>query len=66
MSDAAKLGAEYQSELMARCARGDHDVETKYGTFGIIMAIVCFPCGLFCLCSDKQKRCVRCGVRVES
>ena len=35
--------------VMARCARGDHDVETKYGTFGIIMAIVCFPCGLFCL-----------------
>ncbi len=34
---------------LARCARGDHDVETKYGVCGIITAVVCFPCGLICL-----------------
>ncbi|EKM59148.1 uncharacterized protein PHACADRAFT_205323 [Phanerochaete carnosa HHB-10118-sp] len=66
MDQEAKVGVDYQNELMARCARGNHDAVTKYGTFGIIMAIVCFPCGLICLCSDKQKRCVRCGVRVDS
>ncbi|KAI0347186.1 hypothetical protein BDW22DRAFT_503019 [Trametopsis cervina] len=55
-------GVQYQEQLMERCARGEHDPETKYGTLGIILAIVCFPCGLICLCSDKKKRCVRCGV----
>ncbi|KAI0092080.1 hypothetical protein BDY19DRAFT_928227, partial [Irpex rosettiformis] len=50
-------------QVMARCAQGNHDPETKYGVFGIIMAVVCFPCGLICLCKDKKKRCVRCGVQ---
>ncbi|KAI0701794.1 hypothetical protein BC835DRAFT_1264570, partial [Cytidiella melzeri] len=49
--------------VMARCARGEHDPETKYGLFGILCAILCFPCGLICLCTDKKRRCVRCGDR---
>ena len=39
----------YAHAVLARCARGDHDVETKFGVCGIITAIVCFPCGLICL-----------------
>lgn len=35
--------------VFAMCAAGNHDVTTKYGVFGIIMAVVCFPCGLICL-----------------
>ncbi|GJE84136.1 hypothetical protein PsYK624_002120 [Phanerochaete sordida] len=64
-TDARKLGADYQNELMARCARGDHDPKTNYGTVGILWAVCCFPCGLYCLSKDKQRRCVRCGVRVD-
>ena len=40
--------------VMARCARGEHDPETKYGVVGIILAIVCFPCGLICLWSVQD------------
>ncbi|THH18108.1 hypothetical protein EUX98_g9014 [Antrodiella citrinella] len=45
----ANIGSQYQEELMARCARGDHCFETKYGIVGIIMAIALFPIGLSCL-----------------
>ncbi|KAI0766372.1 hypothetical protein BD413DRAFT_481104, partial [Trametes elegans] len=61
----ASVGQQYQNELMAMCATGNHDVSKKYGVAGIICAILCFPCGLICLFSDVEKRCVRCGVMVE-
>ena len=35
--------------VFALCAQGQHDVTNKYGVVGIILAIVCFPCGLFAL-----------------
>ncbi|EJF63325.1 hypothetical protein DICSQDRAFT_179313 [Dichomitus squalens LYAD-421 SS1] len=57
-------GAQYQQQLFAMCAQGNHDVTTKYGIGGIIVSVVCFPCGLFALLCDQEKRCVRCGVRV--
>ncbi|TFK93088.1 hypothetical protein K466DRAFT_479298 [Polyporus arcularius HHB13444] len=57
-------GQQYQQQLFAMCAAGNHDVTTKYGIAGIITAIVCFPCGLICLFADTEKRCVRCGSRV--
>lgn len=38
---------------MARCARGEHQIETNYGTAGIIMAILFFPFGLACLKSNS-------------
>ncbi|KAI0712260.1 hypothetical protein C8Q76DRAFT_482262 [Earliella scabrosa] len=50
--------------VFAMCAQGNHDIETKYGVAGIITAVLCFPCGLFCLFADTEKRCVRCGTRV--
>ncbi|EIW59247.1 uncharacterized protein TRAVEDRAFT_71387 [Trametes versicolor FP-101664 SS1] len=56
-------GAAYQQQLFALCAAGNHDFETKHGIAGIICAILCFPCGLICLFTDVEKRCVRCGVR---
>ncbi|KAI0789695.1 hypothetical protein C8Q75DRAFT_764580 [Abortiporus biennis] len=63
MSD-KPLGQQYQEQLFAQCARGDHDTVTKYGTCGIIGAILLFPIGLICLCIDKEKRCARCGILV--
>ncbi|PIL22637.1 hypothetical protein GSI_15328 [Ganoderma sinense ZZ0214-1] len=57
-------GMQYQQQLFAMCAQGNHDVTTKYGMAGIITAIVCFPCGLLALLCDQEKRCVRCGSRV--
>ncbi|KAE9409627.1 hypothetical protein BT96DRAFT_913151 [Gymnopus androsaceus JB14] len=62
---AAQMGEQYRAQLFAQCAQGVHDRETKYGMFGIIMAVLCFPCGLICLFSDKQDRCARCGVRLN-
>ena len=35
--------------VYARCARGDHDIEKKYGPIGLISAILLFPIGLACL-----------------
>ncbi|TBU29941.1 hypothetical protein BD311DRAFT_755492 [Dichomitus squalens] len=60
----ASPGTQYQQQLFAMCAQGNHDATTKYGVVGIILAVVCFPCGLFALLCDREKRCVRCGVRV--
>ncbi|KDR74038.1 hypothetical protein GALMADRAFT_141781 [Galerina marginata CBS 339.88] len=42
----------YQSQL--RCARGEHDVTTRYGPCGIITAIFCFPIGFLCLLQHKE------------
>ena len=41
-------GADGQA-VMARCARGDHEVQKKYGPCGIITAVLLFPIGLICL-----------------
>lgn len=60
-NNAASVGDQFRQELFARCARGDHDVETRYGPCGIITAILCFPIGLICLFIDTEKKCSRCG-----
>ncbi|KAI0667617.1 hypothetical protein C8Q78DRAFT_1051799 [Trametes maxima] len=57
-------GAQYQQQLFAMCAAGQHDVTTKHGIAGIIGAILLFPIGLLCLFLDVEKRCVRCGARL--
>ncbi|KAL1701386.1 hypothetical protein EV121DRAFT_294292 [Schizophyllum commune] len=62
---AAQVGEQYRAELLAQCAQGIHDPQRKYGVCGIITAVLCFPCGLICLFSDAEKRCTRCGVKVE-
>ncbi|PWO01201.1 hypothetical protein FA09DRAFT_327161 [Tilletiopsis washingtonensis] len=51
---------------MAQCARGNHQLETKYGIVGILIAVICCPCGLIALCIDRKKVCTRCGVVVKS
>ncbi|KAI0789696.1 hypothetical protein C8Q75DRAFT_764582 [Abortiporus biennis] len=61
----ATTGEQYQQTLYSRCARGDHDVVTKYGFCGIFWAIVIFPIGLLCLLCDREKRCARCGARIS-
>ncbi|KAL7279868.1 hypothetical protein ACG7TL_006277 [Trametes sanguinea] len=43
------VGAQYQEQLLAMCAQGNHDVQTRHGIAGIIGAIVFFPIGLLCL-----------------
>ncbi|KAJ3550995.1 hypothetical protein NMY22_g73 [Coprinellus aureogranulatus] len=48
-SEAARAGAQYQTELLAACAAGRHDPKTNYGVCGIITAILCFPIGLIAL-----------------
>ncbi|KAI0087892.1 hypothetical protein BDY19DRAFT_953707 [Irpex rosettiformis] len=60
----AQIGSQYQQELFARCARGDHVVDTKYGPCGIITAVICFPIGLIALFVDREKKCSRCGVKI--
>ncbi|KAI0647957.1 hypothetical protein C8Q79DRAFT_1008333 [Trametes meyenii] len=47
--DSATVGKQYQENLMAMCATGNHDVSKKYGVCGIICAVLLFPCGLICL-----------------
>ncbi|KAI0657329.1 hypothetical protein C8Q70DRAFT_282827 [Cubamyces menziesii] len=60
---ALSVGAQYQEQLLAKCAAGDHDMVTKHGAGGIIAAVCLFPIGLLCLMLDAETRCVRCGVR---
>ncbi|KAI0696020.1 hypothetical protein BC835DRAFT_1272470 [Cytidiella melzeri] len=60
-----QMGSQYQAQLLARCARGEHDVEKKYGPCGIITAVICFPIGLIALFIDVERKCSRCGVRLE-
>ncbi|KAH8104755.1 hypothetical protein BXZ70DRAFT_614152 [Cristinia sonorae] len=61
MQQPMMTGSQFQQELWARCARGDHDYETKYGIGGIILGILFFPIGLICLFMDVEKKCTRCG-----
>ncbi|KAF8970563.1 hypothetical protein BDZ97DRAFT_50384 [Flammula alnicola] len=61
----ADIGAQYQAELFARCARGDHQWTMKFGLCGILTAIFCFPFGLLCLFLDTDQQCSRCGVRMS-
>lgn len=61
----AELGRQYQQQLYARCARGDHEVETKHGAMGIICAVFLFPIGLLCLFMDVKRKCTRCGIELE-
>ncbi|KAJ3490674.1 hypothetical protein NLI96_g1243 [Meripilus lineatus] len=58
------LGTQYQQQLFARCARGDHDVTVRYGPCGIIAAIVFFPIGLIFLFLDVERKCARCGANL--
>ncbi|KAI1790166.1 hypothetical protein LXA43DRAFT_891576 [Ganoderma leucocontextum] len=58
-------GVQYQQQLYAMCASGNHDVTTKYGMVGILTAVFCFPIGLLALLVDKERRCVRCGALVN-
>ncbi|KAH9949822.1 hypothetical protein B0H21DRAFT_69023 [Amylocystis lapponica] len=64
MSADMSLALQYQHQLLARCARGDHDIHRKYGILGIVGAVVLFPCGLICLFIDSEEKCARCGVPV--
>ncbi|KZT73875.1 hypothetical protein DAEQUDRAFT_721356 [Daedalea quercina L-15889] len=64
MSDAA-VGASFQNQLLAQCARGQHQVTKKYGVCGIICAVCLFPIGLLCLLCDVKKKCERCGQVLE-
>ncbi|KAF5315623.1 hypothetical protein D9611_004771 [Ephemerocybe angulata] len=63
-SEAARIGEEYRSGLLAQCAQGNHDRKTTFGVCGIITAVICFPIGLIALCIDTEDRCARCGVRL--
>ncbi|KAI0306485.1 hypothetical protein B0F90DRAFT_1623531 [Multifurca ochricompacta] len=56
-------GQQYRNQPL--CARGDHDVTTGFGLCGIICAILLFPIGLIFLCIDTEKKCARCGVRLN-
>ncbi|KAI0731947.1 hypothetical protein C8Q72DRAFT_819986 [Fomitopsis betulina] len=42
----AQIGYDYQLQLMARCARGEHQVSRKYGVVGIIFGVALFPVGM--------------------
>ncbi|PPQ80308.1 hypothetical protein CVT25_003657 [Psilocybe cyanescens] len=61
VEDDAAIGTRYQAELLARCARGNHQPVRKFRPCGIITAIFLFPVGLTCLYMDSEKRCTRCG-----
>ncbi|KZT73874.1 hypothetical protein DAEQUDRAFT_721355 [Daedalea quercina L-15889] len=60
----AQVGYNYQLELMAKCARGEHQVTTKYGVVGIIFSVALFPIGMLALLCDSKKKCDRCGLVV--
>ncbi|KAJ7330295.1 hypothetical protein DFH08DRAFT_882337 [Mycena albidolilacea] len=61
---AAQIGENFRGQLFAQCAQGIHQPTTKYGVFGIITAIVCFPCGLIALFIDVERKCDRCGIKL--
>jgi len=58
----AQVGYNYQLEMMAKCARGEHQMTKKYGPAGIICSVFLFPVGLLFLLCDNKKKCERCGV----
>ncbi|KAK7692011.1 hypothetical protein QCA50_005416 [Cerrena zonata] len=64
MSD-AQLGTMFQNQLYARCARGDHSLDSKHGVVGIICAILLFPIGFTCFFLDVERKCERCGTVVS-
>ncbi|KZV69031.1 hypothetical protein PENSPDRAFT_581602, partial [Peniophora sp. CONT] len=55
----------YHTPVLIRCAQGEHEVTTTFGLCGIICAVLIFPLGLICLCLDSEKKCARCGTRIE-
>ncbi|VDC00649.1 unnamed protein product [Peniophora sp. CBMAI 1063] len=59
------MGPPFNSQLLIRCAQGEHEVTTTFGLCGIICAVLIFPLGLICLCLDSEKKCSRCGTRIE-
>ncbi|KAI9509659.1 hypothetical protein F5148DRAFT_725498 [Russula earlei] len=59
------LGRQYRDQLLAQCARGNHVEITSFGLCGIICAILLFPIGLIFLCIDAEKKCSRCGKRLN-
>ncbi|KAJ6529433.1 hypothetical protein DFH09DRAFT_1185103 [Mycena vulgaris] len=61
---AAQIGENFRGQLFAQCAQGIHQPTTKYGVFGIITAVVCFPCGLIALFIDVERKCDRCGIKL--
>lgn len=40
---------------------GKHIPNRSFGPVGIIMGIVCCPCGLIWTCTDTRTTCTRCG-----
>ncbi|TFY62474.1 hypothetical protein EVJ58_g3852 [Rhodofomes roseus] len=60
----AQIGFNYQLELMAKCARGEHQITKKYGVIGIICSVALFPVGMLALLCDNTKKCDRCGLIV--
>ncbi|KAI5833942.1 hypothetical protein K523DRAFT_231657 [Schizophyllum commune Tattone D] len=61
----AQIGEQFRAELYAQCAQGEHDPTRKHGVCGIITAVLLFPLGIICLFLDTEKRCARCGVKVQ-
>ncbi|KAJ7766439.1 hypothetical protein B0H14DRAFT_3510039 [Mycena olivaceomarginata] len=61
---AAQIGENFRGQLFAQCAQGIHQPTTKYGVFGIITAVVCFPCGLIALFIDVERKCDRCRIKL--
>jgi len=43
-----------------KCAEG-HSIKESFTMCGIVWAILCFPIGLACCLTMKDRRCVRCG-----
>ncbi|KAJ7463985.1 hypothetical protein FB451DRAFT_1561923, partial [Mycena latifolia] len=54
-------GMSYSAQMFAQCEQGNHQMKTKYGMFGLITAIACFPCGILALFIDNEQKCERCG-----
>ncbi|EPT05142.1 hypothetical protein FOMPIDRAFT_1139162 [Fomitopsis schrenkii] len=61
----AQIGYDYQLQLMAKCARGEHQVSRKYGVVGIIFGVALFPVGMLVMLCDRKKKCDRCGLIIE-
>ncbi|EIM90084.1 uncharacterized protein STEHIDRAFT_92810 [Stereum hirsutum FP-91666 SS1] len=59
------VGDSYRTQFLHRCNQGDHDVTTSFGLCGIVCAILLFPIGLMCLVIDTEKKCARCGARID-
>jgi len=49
------------------CYRGGaHDWEESYASWGICLAICCFPCGIYCCHKLKDAKCKKCGYVFEA